>query len=92
MAPGDDHILLDRCATDLRASLALLKARILDSLHKLSCPQLSPREINDVARAFEDVTSDLLDESINRFRARVLSDDDHNALRKAYFREQSRRE
>lgn len=87
MPPYSDHIVLDRCATDIRASIALLKARILATLGTLECTDLNPRKLNAISDVFDDVQNQLLDSAINNPRQWVLTDRDYHQGRVDYFKE-----
>lgn len=86
-----DQLFLDACATDIRATLALLKARIVDRITDMSSigrPRGNwPREIDN---AFSDAVEILLEASVDQIRVGIPSADTYAAETKAYFRELAR--
>lgn len=87
MNPIDDHIVLDRVAVDIRATLALLKARSLVAIGALEYSDINAKRLNEVAKGFEDATQALLDEAVSTPRSWVISLEDWRGGRETYFRE-----
>ncbi len=87
-----DLEILDRCSVDIRATLALLKARTLATLTTLEDPPLPPKMHGKISTIFDAVTDDLLGDTVGWLVSETYTEDEIRAGRTAYFRDLARKE